>query len=772
MIRLFRNDFSGTYLDVRLFLWFSFAITSAVLLSSCENEDQGMESVTAMRCDGGNCSDTGSMDADINSSIIDDTAASDADSDAQMYDPLYLEKFCDSDRYCKNFCPRGSSVCVFDDDKEEGKQTGYCECNCDSDGDTYFAVRCGGDDCNDLSARINPGQIEVCDYIGVDEDCNPETFMGPDEDPGAEDFDDDGFLSKKCLNIDPLTGKIHNDKNLDCNDTREDIHPGAVEVCDGVDNNCDGYTDESSNEKKHYGLRRTFYPDEDGDHWGSNKGEIMSCFGPSGYVERTEDEVFDCDDEDYTIYPNHPEICDGKDNDCDGQTDEIDKTVLLLFDQPTFVDTNVICLDGKWRIADCPKDRLDCNDLAEDGCETLDNRLSTCKACSTNCLFSCGEMGCDEIEMLSVGGFHVCTVTAERKAACWGRNSSGQLGNDSTNISLMPTPVFGISDVKRISAGEAHTCAIDGAENELFCWGSNEFGQLGLGFGSDISFIQIPFPTLGPAGFSEMSQTTSVAAGSQHTCAVFGEGSVACWGNQENGRLGNGSYDDHLEPIPQEVIGPDYSYITNGVQVVAGDSHSCVLTDDAKVMCWGDNTYGQLGGELEVQDIAQEVLELSDLLSDDEEILSLAAGRNHTCALISTGKLFCWGDNRSLQLGRPGRDETLPGEVLGISDIVAVAAGTFHTCALSAMNHLTCWGSNDYGERGDDEQAASDQPHIVDIGPTDRIAAGGGVSCARIESGQVACWGDNFFGQLGIDQYYRDFQPTPQTVCALRGSVR
>ena len=174
---------------------------------------------------------------------------------------------------------------------------------CDADGDSYFSDnrKCGGNDCNDGDPRIHPDATEICD--GLDNNCDGTIDEGCSEPPPATsrcDQDGDGYLanSKKC-------------KGNDCDDSDPLIHPGAAELCDGLDNNCDGAIDNGLSGD-------TYYQDADLDGFGNPGISQVFCSQPSGFVS----DNTDCNDGHSDVYPGAPELCDGLDNNCDGTVDE------------------------------------------------------------------------------------------------------------------------------------------------------------------------------------------------------------------------------------------------------------------------------------------------------------------------------------------------------------------------------------------------------------------------------------------------------------------
>lgn len=249
--------------------------------------------------------------------------------------------------------------------------------SCDRDGDGVDSVECGGVDCDDADPTTFGGNTEICDSAH-DEDCNPLTV-------GPTDADEDGFISSACCNADGAGERCGDD----CDDARMDVRPTAGEICNGVDDDCDGRIDE--------GVLVTFYRDVDGDDFGLDGMTTQACSAPVGYATRGGD----CDDMVRGINPGVSEVCDAMDNDCDGTTDiRADGTPCPCVSGQTqscghpdgaggFVDVGECaigtqrCVEGEW--AECvgdvrPRAELcntlddDCDGVADDGVTTTYHR--------------------------------------------------------------------------------------------------------------------------------------------------------------------------------------------------------------------------------------------------------------------------------------------------------------------------------------------------------------------------------------------------------------
>lgn len=242
-------------------------------------------------------------------------------------------------------------------------------------------------------------------------------------------------------------------------------------------------------------------------------------------------------------------------------------------------------------------------------------------------------------------GPHACAITEDGSAYCWGDGRFGQLGDgDGTNKNA-PTAVYIPAEISgvgfaSISTGGNHTCALT-ADGAAYCWGFNSVGQLGSYSGDQTTPIAV-------TGGLEFTQLT---AGYTHTCALTKENDAYCWGYALDGRLGNGQ-DSVTFSSPQLVSGGHkFSAID------AGHEHTCALTTDGEVYCWGNGGNGRLGnGQSENQTVP-----VRASLPADERFTSVSAGMTHSCAVSAGGAVYCWGENRNgrLGLGRTG-DMTIP----------------------------------------------------------------------------------------------------------------
>ncbi len=344
-----------------------------------------------------------------------------------------------------------------------------------------------------------------------------------------------------------------------------------------------------------------------------------------------------------------------------------------------------------------------------------------------------GLCGGKKILSVSAGNSHTCGLLENGSVKCWGDNEYGELGDGKTAVpGSDPVYVRGLKNtVREVTAGGMHTCALL-ETGEIYCWGNNEHGQIGDGTREER-------PT--PVAVKGIEDAVSVSAGDSHTCALLKSGGVKCWGYNTFGQIGDGSTEDRIEPVNVQNLSGSVKNISSGY------FHTCAVLSSGSLFCWGFNYAGQLGGGADKEKLPVEVNGLNT------EVLSVSAGHNHTCALMKNGGVKCWGANSSGQVGDGTMSERRePTDVTGLSSVVKkISAGGSHTCALLETGDINCWGDNDRGQIGDN--STSNRPKPVRVEWTDSgfiaVEAGGKHTCALLKSGGVVCWGDNSDKQVG-----------------------
>ena len=333
---------------------------------------------------------------------------------------------------------------------------------------------------------------------------------------------------------------------------------------------------------------------------------------------------------------------------------------------------------------------------------------------------------------VSTGDELSCAIRKDATVWCWGHDDSGQVGNGTTaNNVPLPTQVMGVTGAVSVAAGYTHACAAT-SSGAVYCWGGGGYGENGSASNADT-------PTA--ALVAGISNAAVVTAGSYYTCALTTDGHVSCWGVNWNGRLGDTTVNNSTN-VPTDTG-------LTGVKVLSsGSGHSCVVKSDGTVACWGENDVGQCGvgaygSSLQVPVPVSGVTGVSDI----------AAGDNHTCALLSSGKVMCWGANYHGALGQGTTVvATQPVTVTGESSAAAVACGDDFTCAAHKDGSVSCWGANDNGELGLQTPPITATPAPL-AGVTGITAIRSGpdshTTCALGAAGAVTCWGSNDYGQMG-----------------------
>jgi alpha-tubulin suppressor-like RCC1 family protein len=218
---------------------------------------------------------------------------------------------------------------------------------------------------------------------------------------------------------------------------------------------------------------------------------------------------------------------------------------------------------------------------------------------------------------------------------CWGNGLGGQLGNGQKAIQPLPQPVTGLGDAVAISAGESHACAVK-SDGKLVCWGDGINGQLGNG-------DQLERTTPTPAALTDVAL---VAAAQRSTCAMKKDGSVYCWGANELGQLGSGAASQSPNPSPIVVSG-----LSQAIAVGAGAIHACAVKMGGAVVCWGNGFQGQIGDGVPRPDAATPTPSPAPV-SGITTAIGVGTGGNHSCAPTTSGVILCWGDNTHGELGK------------------------------------------------------------------------------------------------------------------------
>jgi alpha-tubulin suppressor-like RCC1 family protein len=302
------------------------------------------------------------------------------------------------------------------------------------------------------------------------------------------------------------------------------------------------------------------------------------------------------------------------------------------------------------------------------------------------------------IVAISAGGWHTCALTKAGAVWCWGYGMSGQLGNGAFSESAAPGLVTGLaSGIVAIASGREHTCALS-ATGGLKCWGYNGGGNLGIG---TLANHNTPVQVEGLA-----SGVAAVSAGLSTTCALTDVGGVLCWGQNNAGQVGDGTTTTRTTPVPVTGLSSGIADITS-----TKEATNCALTDAGGVKCWGYNGYGQLGiGSVTGESLVP--VQVSGLASG---VFAVEGGRRQTCAVTKAGAALCWGLNTYGQVGDGTKtNRYLPTPVSGLSSgVAAINPGADHTCAVTDSGAVLCWGFNGYGQLGNGTEDDSLTPVAV-----------------------------------------------------------
>jgi alpha-tubulin suppressor-like RCC1 family protein len=398
-------------------------------------------------------------------------------------------------------------------------------------------------------------------------------------------------------------------------------------------------------------------------------------------------------------------------------------------------------------------------------------------------------LGCVTALAVGAGTSHTCAVLTPRGVeapladragviACWGANDSGQLGTDGPLVDaseprLMVVKPVGFDDMpagwsiaffRKVCGGKDYSCAeYVFAENNtpkisVACWGSNQFGQLGIG-----SEQPGPYNSLVALIGGDSPETSlplrGLTCGEQFACAQSSLGVAHCWGANADGQIGNGAKDPAGVRAPYAVGTHRFTHLS------AGARHVCGVKGDGTVWCWGANDKGQLGTGGPAGGSATPVkLDLTGA-----KAAAPVAGSQFTGLLVGTSGGRSFGDNLFGQLLTANtQSSTTPVSMAGLGTVAPAqwvsGPGASHACLRTAEDSLRCWGANVFGQLGVagtlDQSSLAPVVGIGSLQKQDAIAVGGAHTCAIDETGGLHCWGANSRGQLGLaKRSVRELEP-------------
>lgn len=357
----------------------------------------------------------------------------------------------------------------------------------------------------------------------------------------------------------------------------------------------------------------------------------------------------------------------------------------------------------------------------------------------------------------------------KRFALTFGCGDFGRLGHGSTAPELVPRVIAAVAadSISQIVAAGAHTTILTG-EGKVFTTGLNDAGQ--LGHSPDENSVQVPRQVDLP------DAVTAITAGHFHTVALTSTGELWSWGRNAAGQLGLGGRPSRDERQPQKVASLDGVQVT---AIAAGAEHTLALAEsDGKVFSWGSPAGGRLGARAEWKWLATGRQPEPRLVRGlaGISIASIAAGHQHSGAVSRDMAAYLWGDNRFSQLGLQAEEYAVPTSVLQLQNIRSLALGGLHSLAIPHSNHILSWGANQNGVLGLGHHGDMNvsTPTLVPDVYASQASAGWKHNLAVGLGGQLLSWGwggsvgtqsmydsdSSTGGQLGLDTEFDSWSPT------------
>ena len=367
---------------------------------------------------------------------------------------------------------------------------------------------------------------------------------------------------------------------------------------------------------------------------------------------------------------------------------------------------------------------------------------------------------------IQAGTDFTCFLANDARVWCAGVNTHGQLGDATKRDRDQLAPIQSELRFEMISTqpGGEHVCGVTEG-GDVYCWGENDFGQVGDGTQVDKAL---------PARVQGDLQFRLVSAGWRFTCGIVTTGAAYCWGRGEWGQLGDGRIANSSTPVPV-ASAERFASLTVGSNNIV-----CGVTEEAELFCWGLNFGGAVGAETsETCTLNQFSLPCAPnpvRVAPGVSFKQVAAGQSYACAITLQNETMCWGSNTAGQLGT---DQTVDCPTVGTNSIpcsptpiavsgsmafVNLAAGLNHTCAINAEGEAYCWGDNEFGQRGDGLLLNGGSTPVAVRGGLSfaQLSAGNNHTCGETTNGVLYCWGANYIGQLATNN--RNLELTPALV--------
>jgi len=372
-----------------------------------------------------------------------------------------------------------------------------------------------------------------------------------------------------------------------------------------------------------------------------------------------------------------------------------------------------------------------------------------------------GEVGCvDGWTTLAFGDVFTCAIASDNNAYCWGMGANGRLGNGASNDSNVPVAVttsgaLAGKTIKQLVASTSGSMCAIASDNNAYCWGRGSSGRLGNGTSND-SNVPVAVTTSGALAGKTIKQI--VASLSGYMCAIASDNNAYCWGSGLNGQLGNGVSSNSTVPVAVTTSGALSGKTIK--QLVVGVNFTCAIASDSNAYCWGTSSY--LGNGASGNSNVPVAVTTSGALAG-KTVKQLVASDNNVCVIASDSNAYCWGSGLNGQLGNGASGNsnvpvavTTSGALAGKTVKQLALSESGYMCAIASDNNAYCWGSGSAGQLGNGASGNSNVPVAVTTsgalaGKTIKqlLAPASSTMCAIASDNNPYCWGSGLNGRLG-----------------------